>query len=99
MAQTLSGHHVVKRYTLGTAGTALQVNLPERTRSAFVYFETNVGKFAFTGTDSVAIGSDYGLAQPNQWGEIPCLNMPALYFAGSTVDSTVLEIYTVGEGP
>lgn len=53
--------------TLGLADIATEVVLPNDWTKVAALFETNSGKFAFTGTDGAAIMAAYGSAPADSW--------------------------------
>lgn len=61
MAQSFSQPPDVKKITLGGSNVATQLNFPNNARRVRMYFETNAGKVATTGTDGGAIDAAHML--------------------------------------
>jgi hypothetical protein len=103
MAETLS-IRTPKRITLGNANVATQCTLPARARRISIQFITNDGKYAVTGTDAAAIGSDYMTLQSDTLYEIDLVDANpdvarkgvgasfSIYLASAT-GSTVVEVF------
>jgi len=92
---------LVFRTTLGGSDVATEFTLPPEVRRVSLRFETNVGKFAFDGTDAVAIDSNYGEVSADTWYDLdfsltgkPNTARPKIYLASAT-GSTVVQILIV----
>lgn len=98
MAVTLTGRTGVDRITLSaTQPQATQVNLPESCRSISINFVSNAGRFAYSGSDGVALSDDY-ISIPSDTptpvaiaGRARVLGGQTIYLASGT-NSTVVEI-------
>jgi hypothetical protein len=90
-ATTFSDVPQVKTVTLGTSNTASQFTKPAGANKATVYFDTNPGKLAFTGTDGSAIGAHYMPIPADTLVEVPLVSGAALFLASATA-STVVHV-------
>ena len=100
MAQDLSGSTFiptsVKRVTLGDADDLTEVTLHTATTHAGLRFVTNDGKWATSGTDGAAIGSDYATVTADGWLFFS-YTKNVIYLAGS-VNATVVEVVQADRG-
>lgn len=78
-----------RRITLGAQDVATEITLLKGANKLTLYFEQNVGKFAWTGTDAGAIDSNFFSVPANQPFEINPGSATKIYLASGTASTAV----------
>lgn len=70
MAESFTAVPQIIRFQLGGIDVATKLNVPNAGRRVTLYFETNAGKVATSGTDAVAIGTTVAPVVANNYWAI-----------------------------
>lgn len=104
MAQSFAGNPDIIRFQLGAGDVLTRLDFPNATRKVTVFFETNAGKVATTGSDGQAIGAAFASVDADSYWSM-CVDQdadergrgPASIYLASAVGSTwVVAIATAG---
>ena len=98
MAESMSSVPGVLTFTLGAANVATQVNFPNNARRVRIFFVTDAGKVAVTGTDGGAIVANfYPVTADADWALVVDQDQaggkgPAPVFLATATGSTVVRL-------
>ena len=105
MANSFSGVPDIITFTLGGSDVATKVNVPNNGRKVTLYFVTNPGKFAHTGTDAAAIDSAHMLVRADEpyevWLDQDTLDQgkgPGELYVAAAIASTVVRLHVEAGG-